>query len=309
MNVRYLVGRVALLVPILFGVSVFVFLFLRLTPGDPARIVAGPDASSAQIEVIRHQLGLDESWPQQYVIYMGKMLHGDLGVSTRVHLPVTEIIATRFVNTLELTLVAIVLALLLGLTAGVFSAVKRNTAVDYGSMALALIGVSMPSFWLGLLLIGVFSVTLGMLPTGGNDGPASIILPAVTLALGVAGIIARITRASMLEVFQQDHVRTAWAKGLRSRVVVVRHVLRNSLSAIVTMTGLEFGFLLGGAVVVETVFSWPGLGQILVQSISYRDYPVVQGVMLVLATEFVVVNLIVDVLYAVIDPRVRYGHG
>lgn len=309
MNVRYLVGRLALLVPILFGVSVFVFLFLRLTPGDPARIVAGPDASSAQIEVIRHQLGLDESWPQQYVIYMGKLLQGDLGVSTRVHLPVTEIIVTRFVNTLELTIAAIVVALLLGLTAGVLSAVKRNTAVDYGSMALALVGVSMPSFWLGLLLIGVFSVSLGVLPTGGNDGPASIILPAVTLALGVAGIIARITSASMLEVFQQDHVRTAWAKGLRSRVVVVRHVLRNSLSAIVTMTGLEFGFLLGGAVVVETVFSWPGLGQILVQSISYRDYPVVQGVMLVLAAEFVVVNLIVDILYAVIDPRVRYGDG
>jgi len=303
----YLARRIALLFPILLGVSLFIFLMLRLIPGDPARLEAGPDASLEGVEQIRHELGLDRSWPEQYGIFLGKLLQGDLGRSSRSHEPVAREIGSRFPATVELTLAAVLIAVAVGLIAGILAGSRPNSLVDYGSMLVALLGVSTPAFWLGLMLISLFAVGLRWLPSGGHGGLEHLALPAVALGVGAAAVIARVTRASLLEVIQQDYIRTARAKGMGENRVVYLHALRNALIPIVTVSGLQFGFLLGGAVVVETVFSWPGVGRLLVDSISVRDYPMVQGIMLLLATEFVLVNLLVDLLYAFIDPRIRYG--
>ncbi len=296
-----------LLVPILFGVSVVVFLVLRLIPGDPARIEAGPDATLEQVELIRRELGLDRSWPEQYAIFLGNIARGDLGRSSRTQEPVVTEIARRFPATVELTLAALALALALGISAGVFAGMRPSTLANYLSMLLALLGVSTSSFWLGLMFISLFAVDLGLLPTSGHGGPQHLVLPALTLGLGAAAVIARVTRVGLLEALANDYVRTARAKGLGERAVAYRHALRNALIPIVTIAGLQFGFLLGGAVVVETVFAWPGVGRLIVDSIAVRDYPVIQGILLLLATQFVLVNLAVDVLYAFIDPRIRYG--
>lgn len=307
MSFNYLARRLALAVPVLLGVSIVSFLMLRIIPGDPARLMAGPDATYAQVQLIRHQMGLDQSWPQQYVLYLGSLLHGDLGTSTRVKAPVAQILGGRFLFTLELTAAAFALSLLIGIGTGVIAAVYKGSIADHLVLLLSLTGISMPSFWLGLMLIGVLAVWLGAFPTGGADSPAGIVLPAVTLALGEAGSISRVTRASMLEVIGQDFIRVAAAKGVGPMGIVCRHALANALTPVLTLGGLQFGFLLGGAVVVETVFAWPGLGQLLIESISYRDYPVIQAILVLLATEFVLVNLLVDALYSVVDPRVRHG--
>jgi ABC-type dipeptide/oligopeptide/nickel transport system permease component len=307
MNLGYLARRIALALPVLFGVSIVSFLLLRVIPGDPARLMAGPDADYAQVQLIRHQMGLDVPLPQQYLLYLGGLFHGDLGMSTREKAPVAQILAGRFPFTLELTVAALALSLLAGIASGIAAATRKGGIADQVVMVLSLTSISMPSFWLGLMLIGLFAVWLGLLPTGGADSPAGVILPAVTLALGEAGAISRVTRASMLEVIKQDFIRTAQAKGVGRRAIVVRHVLTNALTPILTLSGLHFGFLLGGAVVTETVFAWPGLGQLLIESISYRDYPVIQAILLLLAAEFVLVNLLVDALYSVVDPRVRHG--
>jgi len=303
----FIARRLLLLVPILLGVSIVIFLMLRLIPGDPARLEAGPDATLQGVEATRHELGLDRSWPEQYVIFIQRLAHGDLGRSSRTHEPVAREIGSRFPATVELTLAAIAIALFLGVSAGVLAATQPNSPVDYTSMVAALLGISAPSFWLGLMLISLFSVSLGWFPSGGADEPLSLVMPAVTLGLGSTAFIARVTRASTLEILNHDYIRTARAKGMAERRVVYLHALRNALIPIVTVAGLQFGFLLGGAVVVETVFAWPGVGRLLVDAIAVRDYPVVQGVMLLLATEFVLVNLLVDVLYALIDPRIRYS--
>ncbi len=305
----YLARRLALLVPILVGVSIFIFLILRLIPGDPARLEAGPDASLEGVEQIRHELGLDRSWPEQYAIFIGKLLQGDLGRSSRSHEPVRREIFSRFPATVELTLASILIAVAFGMGAGIAAGIRPHSPVDYGSMVIALLGVSTPGFWLGLMLISLFAVGLGWFPSGGRGGVEHLALPAVTLGVSAAAVIARVTRASMLEVIHQDYIRTARAKGLFPNRITFVHALRNALIPIVTISGLQFGFLLGGAVVVETVFSWPGVGRLLVDSIAARDYPIVQGIMLLLATEFVMVNLLVDVVYAFIDPRIRYGGG
>lgn len=303
---RYIVRRLVLVIPVLIGVSIVVFWMVRVIPGDPAAVLAGEAATEQIRDELRERLGLNEHPVIQYGIFISNAVKGDLGRSIRSKRPVVEDIKTRALPTLELAAAALTVALVIGLIAGVLSAVKPNSLIDAAGMFIALVGVSMPVFWLGLMLMLTFSYKHGLLPTAGRGTWQHLILPAVTLGLSSAAIIARMTRSSMLEVLRHDYVRTARAKGLRERVIVIRHGLRNALIPIVTVTGLQFGTMLGGAVLTETVFAWPGMGRFLVDSIGARDYPAVQGTVLVLALAFILINLLVDVLYAYIDPTIRY---
>jgi glutathione transport system permease protein len=298
---RRLIGTV----PVLVAVSLFVFGFVRLLPGDPARLVAGPDASAQDVAAIRTELGLDGPLWQQYFHYMGQTLHGELGRSSKTHQPVGQEIGVRFMPTLWLTVVAMVWGTLAGVLIGVVSGVRRGKWQDQSGMVLAVSGISFPSFWLGLLMIDLFSVRLGWLPTGGYGDWTHFVLPSVTLGVGVAAVLARFTRSAFVEVSGEDYVRTARAKGVPERSVIWNHTLRNALIPVVTLTGLQFGFLLGGSIVVETVFAWPGLGRLLVDSVAFRDYPVIQAEILLFSSEFVLINLIVDVLYAFVNPEIR----
>jgi glutathione transport system permease protein len=282
----YFLRRLAGTIPVLIAVSILVFGFVRMLPGDPARLVAGPDASQSDVEAVRLELGLDRPIYWQYVRYVGQIAQGNLGRSSRTRQPVSYEIGQRFMPTFWLTLAAMGWAIVAGMGIGVLSGVKRGR-------------------WLGLLLIDMFSVRLGWLPTGGYESPASIVMPSFTLGLGVAAVLARFTRSAFVEVASEDFVRTARAKGLPERRVVWTHTLRNALIPVITMTGLQFGFLLGGAVVVETVFAWPGLGRLLVDSISFRDYSVIQAEILLFSLEFILINLAVDLLYAVVNPEIR----
>jgi len=304
---RYILNRLFYMIPILFGVSIVVFLMLHLVPGDPARLVAGPDATLEDVEIIRSSLGLDRPLPVQYVSWLGNLFHGDLGRSARTHRPVTSELRLTVPATVELTLAAITIAILLGVGAGTIAAVRRNSIFDYTSMVVALLGVCTPSFWLGLMLMLIFAVKLDLFPTVGRGGLDHLVLPAVTLGAGAAAIIARVTRSSMLEVLNMDYIRTAHAKGLSAQAVVVRHAVKNAFIPVITVIGLEFGYLLAGAVITETVFAYPGVGRLLVDAIGYRDYPVIQGALLLLALQFALVNLVVDVLYVFFDPRISYG--
>lgn len=290
----------------LFGVSVLIFLMLRVLPGDPARVLAGLNASAEQVSRIRAQLGLDEPLLAQYWQFLTGVLTGDLGESARTSRPVTSEIGVRLPATLILAVVATVIGTIAGVTAGVIAAVRRNSVLDHLISSVAMMGVSMPVYWLGLLLILLFAVTLGWLPAAGSGEPLSIVLPAVTLAAFSTALISRMTRASMLEVLGQDYVRTAEAKGAPPTTVIIKHGLRNAFIPILTVISLQFGALLGGAVLTETVFGWPGIGRLLVDSIGARDFAVVQGIVLVYAAAFILLNVIVDVLYVVIDPRIRY---
>lgn len=283
-----------------------VFVAMRLVPGDPAEVLAGDYASDQYIAELRASLGLNEPIYVQYVIYLNNLAHGDFGRSIKSRRPVLEDIAQRVPATMQLALAAMALASLLGFTTGIISAVRPYTWLDYGGMALSLIGISMPVFWLGLLMMLLFSVRLGWLPAGGRSEPLSIVLPAVALALGATGQIARMVRAAMLEILQSDYIRTARAKGLPGRVVTIRHGLRNAMLPVVTILGLQFGHLLGGAIVTETVFAWPGLGRLIVDAVASRDYAVIQGTVIVFVLSFAVVNLAVDISYAALDPRIRY---
>lgn len=303
----YLVRRVLLSVPTVFGVATLIFLLVHLLPGDPARVIAGVNATPADVERIRHQLGLDQPGWQQYLSFLGRLAHGDLGTSTHTLNPVTSEIAARALYTAELAALSIVIAIAVGVAAGVVAATRRNTAMDLLISGAAIAGVSIPVYWLGLMLVVLFAIDLRVLPAAGAGGPTSIVLPAITLAFFSVGFIARQTRSAMLEVLGQDFVRTARAKGAGERRVLLRHALRNALLPVVTTIGLQFGTLLGGAVLTETVFAWPGIGRLLVDSIFFRDFPVVQGVVLLIAVAFIVVNLITDLVYAVVDPRIRYG--
>ena len=290
----------------LFGVSVLIFLMLRVLPGDPARVLAGLNASEEQVARLREQLGLDESLLAQYWQFITGLLTGDLGESARTSRPVTTEIAVRLPATVILAVVATIIGTIVGVTAGVIAAVRRNSLLDHTISSLAMMGVSMPVYWLGLLLILLFAVTLGWLPAAGSGEPLSIVLPAVTLAAFSTALISRMTRASMLEVMGQDYIRTAEAKGAAPRTVIIKHALRNAFIPILTVISLQFGALLGGAVLTETVFGWPGIGRLLVDSIAARDFAVVQGIVLVYAAAFILLNVIVDVLYVVVDPRIRY---
>jgi len=303
---RYTVKRLLGIIPILLIVSIFIFMFVHMIPGDPARLVAGPDAGQKDVELVRQQLGLDKPITTQYYTYISNLLQGDLGVSMKTKRPVYDEIAQRFMPTFWLTVWSMAWAIVFGLLIGVISATKRNKWQDYAGMFSAVSGISLPSFWLGLMLIQLFSVKLGWFPTGGSDSWKSYILPSITLGAGVAAVIARFARSSLMEILKEDYIRTGRAKGLKENVVVWRHALKNAMIPVITMTGLQFGFLLGGSIVVETVFSWPGLGRLLIDSVSFRDYPLIQAEMLLFALEFILINLLVDILYGVMNPQIRY---
>ncbi|APD08894.1 MULTISPECIES: nickel ABC transporter permease [Thermus] len=302
----YALRRLLIAVPTLFGVVLLVFLMVRLAPGDPAVLLAGEFATPETLEAIRARYGLDKSLPEQFAIYLGALLQGDLGESARSRRPVLLELRTYFPNTVELASAAILVALLSGIPLGILAALRPGSGLDLFVMVLALLGVSMPVFWFGLLAILIFSVELGWFPVAGKGTLAHLVLPAITLGVNATALLARMTRGTLLEVLSQDYIRTARAKGLAERVVIFKHALRNALIPVVTVAGLEFGSLLAGAVITETIFAWPGIGQLLVGSILARDYPVVQGAVLLVAVSFILVNLLVDLLYAWIDPRVRY---
>lgn len=302
----YTFRRVLVALPAILGVIIIVFAMVRLAPGDPAVLLAGETADQETIERIRVRFGLDRPVHEQFVTFLGNLVQGDLGRSTRTNRPVVEDLATFFPHTLELALGGILVAIVIGIPAGVISAVRRNTWVDALVTFIALLGVSMPVFWFGLLAILFFSVNLGWFPVAGRGTFLHLVLPAITLGVSSTAIITRMTRSSMLEVLDQDYVRTARAKGVLGRRVVLKHALRNALVPVVTIGGLEFGRLMAGAVLTETVFTWPGIGRLLVDSILARDYPVVQGAVLVIAVSFIFVNLLVDLVYGAIDPRIRY---
>ena len=294
------------MIPILFGVSVVIFLFVRMIPGDPARLMAGPQATPQEIQLVREDLGLDQPPVEQYFDFMGKALQGDFGKSMRTRLPVTKEIGLRLGPTVNLAVVSMLVAVVMGLSAGVISAVKRNTWLDYTAMVSALLGVSIPSFWMALMMMYLLAVKWQLLPVFGYGSWKHYVMPAITLGVGAAASIARFTRASMLEVLNQDYIRTARAKGLPETKVNLWHALKNAMIPVITVTGLQFGFLLGGTVVIESVFAWPGLGRLLVEAVDGRDYPVIQTLMLFFSLQFVVINLAVDLLYAAIDPRISY---
>ncbi len=304
---RFLLQRAVASVVTLLGVSLAVFLMVRMLPGDPARVIAGLLASEEDVARIRVELGLDRPLWTQYGIFLARLAHGNLGTSARTSEPVSTELAPRLAATLWLALVSAGLASLTGVAAGLIAATRPYSLWDYALSMTTLFGVSMPVYWLGLMLIILFAVDLNWLPAAGADRPSSIILPALTLASFSVALIARMTRASMLEVLRQDYVRTARAKGLFEVAVVSRHALRNALIPIVTVIGLQFGTLLGGAVLTESVFGWPGMGLLLIDSIFSRDYATVQGIVLVFSFMLILTNFLVDLLYAVIDPRIRYG--
>lgn len=302
----YIFRRLLTVIPTLLGVLLAVFLMVRLAPGDPAQLLAGEFATPETLADIRQRFGLDQPWYTQLGLYTLNVLRGDLGESVRTRKPVTYELSQYFPNTIRLTLGAMLIALLIGIPAGIIAAIRPGTIFDLLAMLGALIGVSMPVFWFGLMAILIFSVQLGWFPVAGTGTLWHLVLPAITLGTGTAAILARMTRSAMLEVLSQDYIRTARAKGVAGRVVVFKHALRNALIPVVTITGLQFGGLLEGAVITETVFAWPGIGQLLVGSILARDYPVVQGAVLLIAAAFILINLVVDLLYGAIDPRIRY---
>jgi glutathione transport system permease protein len=303
---KYLTQRLVGTLPVLVLISVLVFGFVHLLPGDPARLVAGQDATAEDIAAVRRELGLDRPLWEQYVTYVRRVVQGDFGISLKTRRRVSEEIGERFLPTFWLTLVSMAWATLAGLMIGVSSAVRRGRWQDYGGMFVAVSGISLPSFWLGLLLIDWLSVRLALFPTNGYGTWAHFVLPSITLGAGVAAVMARFTRSSFIEIAREDYIRTARAKGVFERLVIWKHVLRNALIPIITMVGLQFGFLLGGSIVVETVFSWPGLGRLLIDSVSFRDYPVIQAEILLFSLEFILINLLVDVLYGLVNPEIRY---
>lgn len=304
---RYIIRRLLLFVPMLWVTVTLVFVVFRLVPGDPAVLVAGVSATQETIQMIRHQMGLDQPLHVQYVSYLMGLLQGDFGLSAAYGNHVLDALIARYPLTLQLATTAMLFALAVGVTVGVISAVKQYSWVDYASMLGAIAGVSLPNFWLGLMLVMLFSVQLRLFPVTGAGQWNALVLPAITLATYPTAIIARMTRSSMLEVLRQDHVRTARAKGLAERVVVVRHALRGALIPTVTVAGIQFGYLLGGSIVVESVFAWPGVGLLMMESIRVRDYSVVQAVTIAFGFTFLLINLVVDLLYAYLDPQVHYG--
>ena len=304
--VPYILRRIVMLIPVLFGVTLVSFSLLHLVPGDPAEVLGGQEASKADIDRIRKEYGLDQPLVVQYAHFVGNAVRGDLGISIQSRHPVRELLLQRLAFTLQLSLASVLVAAALGLLAGIISSTRQYSFFDTASMLGALFGISMPIFWLGLLLILVFAAKLQWLPSGGTGSIRHLILPAIALGSASAAVIARMTRASMLEVTRQDYIRTARATGYQERVVIFRHALKNAMIPVLTVFGLEFGSMLGGAVLTETVFSLPGIGRLLVEGIFARDYPVVQGAMILVASTFVLVNLLTDVAYAFFDPRIRY---
>ncbi|MBX6755244.1 MAG: ABC transporter permease [Thermorudis peleae] len=313
--IAYIVRRVLMAIPVMLLVAVTTFLLLHMTPGDPVAVLLGPDATTDQIAAMRRQLGLTDPLYLQLYHWFARLLHGDLGQSIFLQKPVTAAIAERLAPTLELSLLALVVAIVIGIPAGVLAAVRQGRLLDVGVMLVAMVGISMPTFWLGLNLIFLFAVTLRWLPAQGYvplsqgvwENLSRLILPALTLGAGQGAFLARMTRSVMLEVLNEDFVRTARAKGLIERRVLLGHALRAGLVPIVTVIGITFALLMGGAVVTEQVFNLPGVGRLLVQAVLRRDFPLIQGIVLVIALTYVLINLGVDLLYALLDPRIRYS--
>jgi len=330
----YIIKRLLQIIPVIIGVTVIAFALIHLAPGDPARTMLGQHATQTEINEIREKYGLDKPLYIQYFVWLGDVLHGDLGRSILTHEQVVTEIGARFPNTIELAIAAMIFAIIIGGLAGIISATKQYSLTDYSVMGVALFGISMPVFWLGIMLMMIFGVFLGWLPIGGRidllipftritgfmvidsiitfNGAAlasvlvHLILPAIALGTIPMAIIARVTRSSMLEVLRQDFIRTERAKGLSEKIVIYKHAVRNALVPVVTVIGLNFGLLLSGAILTETIFSWPGVGRLVVNAVYARDYPLVIGCILVFALVFVIVNLITDILYTYIDPRIHY---
>jgi ABC-type dipeptide/oligopeptide/nickel transport system permease component len=303
---RFLVRRLALTIPVLLGVATLVFSLIHLVPGDPALAMLGEGAAPDDVTELRGRLGLDRPLIEQYASFLRGAAAGDLGVSFRTGQPVTGMIVERVPATIELALAAMAVAIAVALPLGIVAAVRRGTPADHAAMTVALAGISIPNFWLGPMLAIVFAVELGWLPVSGRGGWENLVLPAVSLGAALAAILARMTRATLLEELRELYVRAARARGVSRRGAILRHALRNSLIPLVTIIGLQFGAVLTGAVITETIFAWPGVGRLLIQSIGFRDYPMVQGCILLIAVTYVGVNLATDVLYGVLDPRIRY---
>jgi ABC-type dipeptide/oligopeptide/nickel transport system permease component len=302
---RYVFRRILLTIPVLLGVATLVFSLIHLVPGDPAQAMLGDGASQQDIAELRKSLGLDRPLLEQYVNFLRQAATGDLGNSFRTGQPVTSMILERVPATAELAVAAMIIAILIAIPLGVVAAVWRGTAADYGAMTFALAGVSIPNFWLGPLLAIIFAVELGWLPVSGRGTLAHLILPAISLGLALAAILARMTRASLLDELRELYVRAARARGVSRTLAITAHALRNSMVPLLTIVALQFGAVLTGAVITETIFAWPGIGRLLIQSIGFRDYPMVQGCILLIAVTYVTVNLITDLMYGVLDPRIR----
>lgn len=302
---KYVLKRLILLIPVLLGVSLLVFAIMYLTPGDPAQLILGENAPKAAVEALREKMGLNDPFFIQYFRFVKNAVMGDFGRSYTTGREVFKEIFSRFPNTLVLAILGVFISVLIGIPIGIISATRQYSFLDSFSMVFALLGVSMPVFWLGLMLILTFSVKLRLLPSGGFDSLTSLVLPAITLGVGSAAIVTRMTRSSMLEVIRQDYIRTARAKGVAEKVVINKHALKNALIPIITVVGLQFGSLLGGAVLTESVYSWPGVGRLMVEAIRQKDSPTVLAAVIFLATAFSVVNLFVDLLYAFADPRIK----
>jgi peptide/nickel transport system permease protein len=302
---KYILRRVLLLIPVMLGVSFVVFTIMFFTPGDPAKILLGERAPAEEVAMLRTQMGLDDPFIVQFFNFVKKAVQGDLGRSLVTKRAVAAEIWSRFPATLQLSAAAVLIAVLMGIPIGIISATKQYSTFDMVSMVIALIGVSMPNFWQGMMMILLFSITFRVLPSSGYGTLNHLIMPAATIGTSAAAVITRMTRSSMLEVVRQDYIRTARAKGLSERVVINRHALKNALIPIITVIGLQFGSLLGGAVLTESIFSWPGVGRFMVDAIRTKDFPSVQGGVLMLALTFSIVNLAVDILYGYIDPRIK----
>jgi len=303
---HFLIRRILLTIPVMLGVATLVFSLIHLVPGDPVQAMLGESASPADIAELRAKLGLDRPLMVQYVAFLKGMVSGDLGTSLRTNRPVAAAIAERLPATFELAMAAVTLAVLFAIPLGIMAAARAGTRIDHVATTLALVGISMPSFWLGPLLAIVFSVELGWFPVSGRGTPAHLVLPAVTLAAPLAAVLARMTRASLLEELREPYVLAARARGVSRFRAVMKHAFRNSLIPIVTVIGLQLGALLTGAVITETIFAWPGVGRLLIQSISFRDYPLVQGCILLIAAAYVSINLLTDAVYGLLDPRIRH---
>jgi len=303
--IRYLSVRVLLALPALWLIVTMVFLLAHIIPGDPVQQMLGEGARAEDLQQLRHSLGLDLPISTQYAHYLVGVLHGNLGESFRFQEPVTRVVLEHYPATLELALVALLVCMAISIPAGIYAAQRRGTAADHAVGVFTLFGLSVPNFALGPVLILIFSVILGWLPVSGRGGPAHMILPAITLGAALAAILTRMVRSSVIEELSSDYVRTARAKGLSESQVLFRHAFRNALIPILTILGLQFGTLLAGAIVTETIFSWPGIGRLAVQAISARDYPLLQGCILLIAVSYVAVNLLTDMVYALVDPRVR----
>ncbi len=302
---KSLLRRLAILLPTVLGVVTLIFFLIHFIPGDPVELMLGETASRGDLERLRTDLGLDRPVAEQFGNFLLGLVRGDLGESFFYRKPVRQVILEKLPATLELAAAAMLLALVIALPLGIVAAVRKDSLADRGAMLASLVGISMPNFWLGPLLIILFSIKLGWLPVSGREGPASLILPAVTLGTALAALLSRMTRSAMLDVLGEDYLRTARAKGLSERAVIVKHALGNALLPVLTIVGLQFGALLSGAIITENVFAWPGIGTLLIQAINARDYPLVQGCVLVISLGYVAANFLTDLLYSLSDPRVK----